>query len=100
MDLSTFLSKIGRRACLDPYSKHYNQKKGQIFNKIIKDETEEETINAEDGVVLMSFLEIGELKKKIIIFFAQKGVKIANMDKILEEKKKHIPPTDVTETGG
>ena len=58
IDISVFLGKIGRRACGDPYSRHYNYDKSQIFNRIVKGE---EAFNAPvfepiDGVVLKRFI--------------------------------------------
>ena len=35
-DFPTFLAKLGRRAFIDPSSKHYDYEKGQKFNDIIK----------------------------------------------------------------
>ena len=60
-----------------------------------------EPINATDGVILMSFTGLGEERLKTLIrFFAKRGVKIASIDKIRDEKWKRVPKITTAQSGG
>ena len=66
MDLETFMSRLARRATLDPESRHYNCNHCQVFTRIINGEDvfKAPVFEPIDGVALMSFLVIGEGRMK------------------------------------
>ena len=103
MDLATFMSRLARRATLDPESRHYNCNHCQVFTRIINGEDvfKAPVFEPIDGVALMSFLVIGEGRMKWMSkFFRLKGVKLPSIEKVREAKNKIIVPIEVTETGG
>ena len=102
IDLFTFLYSFARRNGLDPNNRHYNYEKARLFAKVANDQIKLEAVNATDGVILMSFTGLGEARLKTLIkFFAKRGVKIASIDKIREEKWKRTPKiTTDPQTGG
>ena len=103
LDISVLLSKIGRRACGDPYSRHYDYEKSQMFSRIAKGEN---AFNAPvfepiDGLVLKSFLVIGEKRmNKLRKFFALKNIKLPSTKKITQAEKELLKktPFEITDT--
>ena len=63
MSLKIFLARAGRRFCLDPNSRHYNPKDGQMFSRILNGEDVflAPVLLPIDGVVLKTLLIIGQI---------------------------------------
>ena len=74
-----------------------------MFTKIINEEDvfKAHVFESIDGVVLMSFLVIGEGRRKnLSMFFCLKGVKRPSIEKIRKAKNEIMVPIEVTEPAG